>query len=427
MRIPVLLYLLFNTLAFWMGKDMRWAQEFFFQTSSLFLILSPILFDSPKIKNKGYELKFNIALGAFFVWTIFTYLRFMEGWSIAYNIFLGIGVYYTVARSLAYNDVKFVIKGAMWLVVFAIGYLILQFFGIDIRGQFVRGPHTDIIPLCSIFGLQALYGLFLAMMFPLYLGVSKINEWEINGSIWGVIRAILIVLGVLGMLAALYPSNSTAAFAGFIAAALFYLWHRIRIVFWACLIPIILGGYLYVSLYDNPMGMQKTRFGMWIKVIQDVHQKPFGRGLDSFRNDNKEGAVKYLKLVAENKKIDNTTVRAIKKDDQWFVEGILPPESVERSKQGLNPLNFWSEAHNDYIQVFYEMGYPAIIIIGFMFYYLWRIFDFCRKRALETAAFSALISIAIFTNLQFPFHVSRIAHIIPVILGMFIVTARDEC
>jgi hypothetical protein len=298
-----------------------------------------------------------------------------------------------------------------------VAYLGLQYLGYDMRGQTTRGIYHT-IPKCSIFGLEAHYGMYLAMTVPLLL--YKLNDMDINKSIRGIIRAILILLCVGIAFITVYPSNSTAAYLGLLGAVLFFFWHKKRVIFWACLIPMILGVIFYIAKFDNPMGMQGTRLDMWCKVIQDSHHKPLGHGLDSFRVDEKEGAVRYFKYAYNNK-----TVRVKKVGQNWMMQESADTAFLNRIKEG-NPLDLWDDPHNEYIKLFYWCGFPALIALGFMLYYLMNVFRFSGRRAIAAASFASLISIAIFSTMQFPFGVARIGHVIPVILGMFIVSARDE-
>lgn len=416
MKILILIYLFFNALAYIKGVEMRQAQEFFFQISSVLLILSSLLF-TPKGKPAKQEWKFNAALFALFAWSLCVYLFYKEGWPTLFNLFLGVGVYLTAIRNLVYDDLKFIIKGIGYIAGFVTGYLILQYLGFDMRDQTTRGAYQT-IPKCSIFGLQAHYGLYLAMIIPLFF--YKINDIDINGSIRGVIRAVLVFLGVGVAFIALYPSNSTAAYLGLLAAVLFFFWHKKRVIFWAFLAPVILGTIFYIVKFDNPMGMQGTRIDMWCKVIQDGHSKPFGHGLDSFRTDEKEGAVRYFKYAYNNK-----TVRVKKMGQDWMMQESADTAFLNRIKEG-NPLDLWDDPHNEYIKLFYWCGFPALIALGFMLYYLMGVFRFSARRPIAVASFASLISIAIFSTMQFPFGVARIGHMIPIIAGMFIVSARDE-
>jgi O-antigen ligase len=112
-------------------------------------------------------------------------------------------------------------------------------------------------------------------------------------------------------------------------------------------------------------------------------------------------------------------------EGQWTVEGPLSADFQEKIKV-THPFDYWDNPHNLYIQLFYEAGWIALAILGFVFYFLWQIFKFSKRQPITVASMSALIFVAIYSMTQFPFNVARLAHFIPVITGIFIVSARDE-
>jgi len=420
----ILCYLLFNSLAFVWGQELRPQQEFFFQMSSLVLILSALVFKSKQKKESLFENKLNISILAMFVCFLCVFLKDKMGWSILLNTFLGTGVYLTVIRNIDYNDVRFIIKNSLWVAAFVIFYLACQFLGFEIRGQGMAGA-PGVVPKCSIFGLEAHYGLYLAMVFPLLLGISFINRDL--GQKWTRVFIIAGISALIGlMFLALVPAHSTGAYLGLLVAVLVYLWHKVRLAFWVALVPLLVGTVAFLALVDNPMGMQKSRLDMWGKVIQDSHKQPFGHGLDSFRIDEREGSIRYFKYAFNDK-----TVRVRKIKDNWITQEKPPQElldNIEKTKNGqpTGTLAYWDNCHNEYIQLFFETGFPGIIILGFILFYLYQIFNFSMRKPLTVACYASLVSVAIFSLMQFPYHVARIGHVIPIVLGMFIVSARDE-
>lgn len=425
MKIVILIYLLLNPFAYVWGQDLRQTQEFFFQMSSLILILSSLAFQ-PVVKKISFNERWlNVAIVSMFIWFMCVFLKDKMGWSILLNVFLGVGVYLTVIRHIDYNDIKFIVKNSLWIAVYAIWHLAFQFLGFDLRGNITMNTQ-NIVPKCSIFGLEAFYGLYLAMIFPLFLGISSIVNMDLGQRGMRVLNIAGILAFIALLFLALVPSHSTGAYLGLLIAILIYLWHKARLVFWTALIPIFIGALLFFVKIDNPMGMQSSRLDMWGKVIQDSHQKPFGHGLDSFRADEREGAVRYFKYAFNDK-----TVRVKKIGNDWMTQEPPPKElldNIEKTKNGqpTGTMNFWDNPHNDYIQLFYEGGFPAIIILGFILFFLYKVFEFSMRKPLTVACYASLVSIAVFNTMQFGFHVTRIGHMIPIVAGMFIVSARDE-
>jgi len=420
MKWIILIFCVLNPLWYSYGIEARQAQEAFFQLSGLLVILSGLLF---RPKYSSLEKGFNISLFAFFAWAVVLYSMLHLGLSVMLNIFIGMGVYFTVIRYLEKKDIEFIIKGLAVLMFFAIAYLFFQFIGFDMRGQQLRSVGG--VPKCSFFALEACYGMYLAMVIPLLMSISFLNNVEIDFDKKSYLKNIgkfLLVGGyLLLLLAACWRGNSTGVFLGAFVGLLTYLWFRKRIFFWFVSIPALVLTLCFVFLYDSPMGMQRSRIDMWQKVIQDSHKRPLGHGLDSFRFADGEGAVRYFKFS-----FNNTTRRIVKTNNQWVLSGDTPKEFIERVNSGINPLDFWDNPHNEFIQVFYEMGFPGIIIVIFMLYFLFDIFRKCRRTPLSVGAFCSLLAVLIISLTQFPFHLSRNGSLIPVILGIFMVSVRDE-
>jgi len=221
---------------------------------------------------------------------------------------------------------------------------------------------------------------------------------------------------------ALVPAHSTGAYIGLLAAVLVYLWYRARLAFWVAIVPVLLGAMLFLVKVDNPMGMQTTRLDMWGKCVQDAHLKPLGYGLDAFRIDERDGAIRYFKYS-----FNDTTVRVKKVSGQWMMQtNGVPKEFLDKVNNNKNPIDSWDSAHNEPIQLFYETGFPGLFLLGFILFFIYKIFKFSMKRSLTVALYCSILAIMIGSLVQFSFHVARIAHVIPIIFGMFIVSARDE-
>ncbi len=183
------------------------------------------------------------------------------------------------------------------------------------------------------------------------------------------------------------------------------------------------------------MGMQSSRYGMWGKVIQDSFDEPLGHGLDSFRNPMskiipKTEMTRYFKhafndntlrvaktfIITDVDVIDWRTVDPISEDEQKTF--------IERKKEGKTVLDFWDHPHNEYIWIFYEMGYPGIIALGFMIIMFWRRFWYSTKDVYAVASTAGLIAFGIFCMTQFPLHLSRIGYLLPVLGAIFYVSTE---
>jgi hypothetical protein len=330
-------------------------------------------------------------------------------------------------RYLDKKDIEFVIRGILWVTAFSIFYLVLQYWGFDMRNQAVRGARC--VPKTSIFLLEACYGIYLALTLPLLLGISFINNIEIGFSqgrisikMWIINLFKFVIVGgfLLLLLFSCWPGNSSGAFVSLLVALFVYLWFKKRVFFWVGFIPMVILTTSFVLFYDSPMGMQGSRIDMWKKVIQDSHIRPLGHGLDSFRTDDRDGSIKYFKYT-----FNDTTERIRKVKNQWMISTEIPKEFVEKISKGEHPLDYWDNIHNLYVQIFFEMGFPVLIISGFVLYFLFNIFKTCKRTSLSVALFCSLVALLLVNITQFPLYLARLGHIVPVILGMFIISVRE--
>ena len=397
----ILAYLVVIPLFYMLGVQLRPAQEFAFQTLGYLIIIASLFFPSKEIKRD----KLNMSLAALFVWFWITYLINKNmGYSVMLNLFIGLGIYYTIIRTLKKEHIQLIFKVLLWMGCFSIVYFMFQRLGWDMRDQLVinttRKTQTiaGIVPDCSIFGLAAAFGMYLTVLIPVMLSCSWLG---------------------LFLLVPLFFAKSTGAFLAAAVAMFFFWWFRKRIMFWCALIPVLIVLIGFVVLVDNPMGMQKSRFDMWGKVIQDSFKRPIGHGLDSFRTDEREGAIRYYKHS-----FDDTTIRVKRMENQWWAEKLVS-QQFQDAKKKTNPLDLWEHPHNEYVSLFFEIGAIGLLVVGFIFYFIWQRF-FKSKRSNETVALMAcLVAFAVFSITQFPFHLARLAHLVPVLLGLFYVSTTD--
>jgi len=431
MKWIILAFCVINPLVYSFRMQLRQIQEFSFQVTGLVVILAGLMYYIPG-KISKLERNLNIALFALFAWSTCVFLMYREGFPILLNTFIGLGVYLTVIRCLDKKDIAFIIKGVTCVAAYAMVYLGLQFLGYDMRNQSLMGVGG--MPHVAFFGLEACYGIYLAMVFPLLLSISFINDMDIDFNEQGIklknrlkvygkniFKFIIVSVYLLLLLVACWQSNSTGVFVGLFVALLTYLWFKKRIFFWAISTPALAITLCFVLLYDAPMGMQGTRIDMWKKVVQDAHLKPLGHGLDSFRGSNRENSIRYFKQT-----FNNETKRIVRVGDNWIIEGNISKEFAEKVNQKKRPLDFWDNVHSLYFQLLSEMGFPSLVIAGFILFFFVKLFRTCRKTPLAVGAFCSLLAVLICSTTQFPFHLARNAHLIPIILGIFIISARED-
>ena len=433
-------YLACVPLAYKFLMELRSLQELSFHIMACILIFASMCFENKRIKID----KFLMSIGIFGAVLLFVFVHKEFGWSIFLNGFLGITVFFTLCRTLKKEDISKVITCISWICFGAIIYRLFQEFGWDMRRQVISSAGGT--PRCSFFGLKAVFGMYLACSLPLILCHSWSLVFRFKEFTGGKLKrsgiiilnisiALCTVITIAILLSSVAISYSTGAVLASVIAVLFLLWFRKRILFWCVLIPVIVGSIFFVVKMDNPMGMQSSRYGMWGKVIQDSFDEPLGHGLDSFRNPMskiipKTEMTRYFKhafndntlrvaktfIITDVDVIDWRTVDPISEDEQKTF--------IERKKEGKTVLDFWDHPHNEYIWIFYEMGYPGIIALGFMIIMFWRRFWYSTKDVYAVASTAGIIAFGIFCMTQFPLHLSRIGYLLPVLGAIFYVSTE---
>jgi len=388
-------YLAINALSYLPGVELRVAQEYFFQVSSVLLVACSMFFPSKRLKRD----KLNIALCAFFLWLFISYMKSQSGWPMMFNIFMGIMVYFTAIRTLGKEDIEPIIKTVWWIAIAAVIYFGFQLLGWDMRGFSLRA--TDgLTPKTSFFGIEMAFGGYLAFAMPLILRYSWL--------------ALLLFIPMVF-------SWSSGAVLGAIVGVMLYLWFKKRLAFWFVTPLIITVGILFVVKIDAPMGMMQTRLPMWRIAIQDAHKQVlFGYGPDSFREPKKDGDVRYLKKI-----INNESIRAIRTGDHYVIPDKISKELDRKIQETGKGFDWWDNPHNLIITLFYEFGFPSLLGAFIFLYFLWQRFIKSKMSRDTAAVFASLAVVLVFSQTQFPFHMARLAHLPPVLLGLFYISTDE--
>jgi len=321
----------------------------------------------------------------------------MSGWQMfGINYLYGLLVYFTIIRTLDKKDIKFLIKGVTWMCVLAAIWLALQLCGYDLRGITNIGDVSR-ISTNSFFWQASAMGIYFAQSLPLITVLTPVSFL---------------------FFAPLINSECSGAIIGAGVAWLFFLWFRKRLFFWILLIPLILGGIYYTWTKEAYVGLQ-IRLPMWKLVVQDIMRKPLGHGLDTFEKPLKgqwafyrhSESGEYLRArIAERK-----------------VEFQVPDkERLTRLFKTSTDLLHMKNPHNEYLWLGYEVGLIALGILGFLYYFTWVRFWISFKDPVTCGLMASLIAIAIISILQFPLHISRVGHMIPVIFGLFYINTEEE-
>jgi O-antigen ligase len=246
------------------------------------------------------------------------------------------------------------------------------------------------------FGLKAVMGMYFAFAIPL---LASSNKW--------VAPLLFLPVGL---------SMSTGALLGGLLGYLFYLWNKAKRLFFIMLVFLSAGIAFVVFKFDAPMGMFGTRPPMWGTVLHDCFRQPVqGYGLDSFRFGNlryyKETDTDITHLAIKTK-IPNT-------DQEGYA-------IMEQMKEGKN-FDWWDNPHNEYLQLFFEFGLVGVLIIGFILYSIIERFRKSYRTEQSVAIMGVFIVLLVSSLVQFPFHLARIAHLVPIMLALFMIeTERPQ-
>jgi len=381
-----LTYIILNPLFFWVGVENRDAQQLFYQLSSVILFSIGMFFNQREVKQNPI----NICLGVMLIAFIGAWLRTTYGWEFALNYLLGLLVYFTFLRTIKKDDIPFLINGVAWLLILAVVWQVSQMLGFDPRGTIIRNT-TGRVGRNAFFFHASSMGIYFAQGVPLLLGVTPFG---------------LILLPIMKF------TECSSAYLGLGVSIMFFYWFRKRILFWI-LLPIILISGVYLTYNREAFTGIKMRLPLWGFMTQEIMKHPMGHGLDSFNNP----------VIGQNKYYVNAgndeLIVLRKKNEKEF-------DLVKGFTQKPEQLHEYDNPHNEYLWLGYEVGLHALIILGFLFYFIWDRFRKCRKRPLEVAFMASLIAFCLCSIGQFPIHLARVGYMLPIILGGFVIMTEED-
>ena len=338
------------------GVDYRQSQEMFYMLMGI--ILFGLILD-------------NIWL-TLFLWIsvyLFTLSKFAVGFNYVVNIWLGCTIYYLTKLSFKRKHIDFYLNCVLWLVAINLLMAVLQCFGLDFvfwAKEITAEGATRLIDNndpSGFMGYKAALGILCAMAIPI-LG-TRGHKWSIPMA--------------LTMFVPIYISRASICMVGGIIGLLFVLWYRIDKRIWvSSVVGLALLGGLYVAKVDMPMGHMDTRTNQWKLALRDCTIHPvLGWGIDSFRN------------ITEKKKHIYAMNYTQKGNAQHF--------------------DYWDNAHNLYIQLWFEWGILGLLcLIGYIRQcVIW--FGRSVKDPNTLAVTSAMLVFYIVSIAQFPMFLARTA------------------
>ena len=362
------------------GFDTREIQQAFF---SLFLIcMFSLLLD-------------NIWITLFMLWTVFLYIYFMFNTGIVYvnNIFIGVILYYIVKTFFKRDHIDRYIDVFLWFVVANLAFGVLQllkfdfYYMLELNARTGTTTYVDNNKAAGFMGFESGLAMLCAISLPLIL-TRKNKRWFVT----------LFLIPIF-----IYSCSSSIAVIASIISVSFVMWHKFTDVFIdkfkiskiyvvAYLSGLLgLGGFLYIKYVDFPQGIMGTRLGQWKLTLHDATIHPItGWGLDSFRN------ITTLKPYIYSMGLDKVTTNTFRVDK-------------------------WDNAHNLYIQVFYEFGIIGLILL---FGYLRSLHIYFKERRQDLSnntigLYGAILAILVVSIAQFPLYLAAFAAFVVPIFALY--------
>ena len=372
-----------------MGLDLRIVQEQYFQTACM-------------------------ALGALFfgnIWlTLFLWLNLIlfavhgadVGSSQVLSIFLT-GILFACSRSFfSTRDFSKYSKAISWLAVLSILFMIMQVFGVDPisvkqNSYGIVEPNQTVNELNGIMHLPAFNGMFLTIAASLIVFYSWIG--------------LLLVVPVIF-------TKCSAAILAFSLLIIFYAYHKARklIIPFILLASVLFVGYLsYDKKHDSLTFM--SRFENWHLMIRKTLEMPLGYGPDSFSKFHKH---KNFLFSSDEDYNPILRVKISENEQKLLYYSADMGKKIQRFKGRIPKLlPSWTEAHNEYIELFFQYGiFGVLIFLGFSK----EIYDRFVLSDKDKTILSLLACLLVYSALsvtQFPFHLARISGIIGIILGAY--------
>lgn len=381
------------------NKDLRHVQMNFFQISIILMIAL---------------VHVNKWIGAFIGWALFQLVFFSEapGKSIILqNICFGGILYHFIvkyATQLKKYCWAFFILLALNVTWCGLQYLQLDPIFTQANPQFQK-HFSD---LSGFFTLPAFLGNFAAISISLCCFLNPL-------------------LGLVAIPALILSKSSFSLLAAG-GSMLFFWWFRKRIVFWAMLALMLSLGSIYVVKYDAPSGQFSKRLKLWNLVIKEGFKTQFfGHGLGTYgarysfievtpsgemimaRNDREAHLFILNEAIKMKKKpvIDYMVGKSTTEVDTLTLKKICQHEAMD--------FEIWTNPHNEFVQVFFEMGAVGVFIVfGFIGNMFLRFYRAKKSKELITLG-ASFLAVCVISLGHFPFYVARLAGPCLVVMALF--------
>lgn len=379
------------------GMDIRFTQMAFFQVLAMVLL--------------GF-LHINKWLGGLLIWTL------VQGFLIkdtnlhinhAQNLFYGLFIYQFVSLLAKKDDYKKYYWAFAFVMILNIFWCLRQMYNVDpifIMADFDK--QQIITEPSGFFGLPAFLGNYIGAVLPICMSLT-----------WALVPFVLV---------GLFFSKSSFSIVAALVGFMFLMFFKGRKWFIASLVISSLLCGVYIVKYDMPSGQFERRIKAWGQIENKAWDKQFfGHGLGSLKDN----------LLIEIKPTDNfffgndmdvlkktlvvETYKNDKIDLSRYINNEFEKHSItqidhEMERHGMG-LEIWSEAHNEYLQLFFELGLIGLfLILGFIYDLLRRAFKYGSKDTAPLVA--SFLAILVISFGHFPFHLARTAGPLIVLIAL---------
>lgn len=385
------IFLMFAPIFYIAGSDLRNAQVYFFQMASFMLV---------------GMMHANKYVGLFLVYAVLQniFMNITDSGHL-FNLFLGAVVYQFIVKCSNPKEIKKYMGVYLGILVLNIIWCARQKLNVDPLFTMMEFQKQQIISEPSgFFGIPAFLGAYSALVTPFCF---------VLGGMW----YPLVLLCAAGVIL----SKSSFAIVAFSVGVMFFLWFRNRILFWIAGALLLTAGSIYVFKYDMPGGEFFRRTNAWKIIEKESYQKPlFGHGLgDLQRQIFLEVSPSHNNYHPVNpEQIRDVFVYETDKEGKpelrdWvrnnFRLNDMGQLKSRLEEQGMS-FQVWKEAHNEFLQTFYELGLGGLLIIALYFADLGkRFWRYGRKSEVLLALAASVLTILVTSLGHFPFHVARLA------------------
>lgn len=404
------LFLLLVPTFYVVGVDMRLAQANFFQLA-VFTIIALV--------------HVNKFIRYFLLYAMVQYLAFPLPISLfqLQNLFLGALAYDFVVRFTKDERIKWYLWLLLGFMAFNCAWAILQVWNIDpifMVGNADKQP-DGFKEGIGFFGLQAMMGNYAAAILPISLLLMPVT-------------AGFCLIG-------LFISKSTFSVIAAVIAGAFLLWFRKRLYFWIMVVAGSITALLYITITDLPSGQFSRRLNAWHHIAKEGFKTQWiGKGLGTLSTthrfcevtpthqiklvENEVNLLAFLKQQADikgNKEVRTMldSVNAANLSVSGVRHEIIYLFSRNMQLKGMDVMP-WVEAHNEFIQVFFEMGLIGLaIMLAFIGNLFKRFYLFGTKSVFCITMAASFLAIVIVSVGHFPFHVARLSVPFLVIAAFF--------